>query len=123
VLTYEKFAGLALGSPHLLKMLSVVVIDEVQTIVDPGRCAYLEFLLTLLKVRRSTGVAPQIVALSAVLGDLGALDSWLEATVILGSGQAGGSRSQPPPPSGPSRAQQGTVYRLTGARPPNLTTT
>jgi helicase len=82
VLTYEKFAGLALGSPHLLKMLSVVVIDEVQTIVDPGRGAYLEFLLTLRKVRRSTGVTPQIVALSAVLGDLGALDSWLEATVI-----------------------------------------
>ena len=49
VLTYEKFAGLVLGSPHLLKMLSVVVIDEVQTIVDPGRGAYLEFLLTLLR--------------------------------------------------------------------------
>ena len=42
VLTYEKFAGLALGNPHLLKLLSVVVIDEVQTIVDPGRGAYLE---------------------------------------------------------------------------------
>ncbi|WP_125911316.1 MULTISPECIES: DEAD/DEAH box helicase [Pseudonocardia] len=82
VLTYEKFAGLALGNPHLLKMLSVVVIDEVQTLVDRGRGAYLEFLLTLLKVRRAVGVAPQVVALSAVLGDLGGLDSWLEATVI-----------------------------------------
>ena len=55
VLTYEKFAGLALGDPHLLKLLSVVVIDEVQTIVDPGRGAYLEFLLTLLKARRPDG--------------------------------------------------------------------
>jgi hypothetical protein len=82
VLTYEKFAGLALGNAHLLRMLSVVVIDEVQTIVDRGRGAYLEFLLTLLKVRRSAGVAPQIVALSAVLGDLGGLDSWLDAAVI-----------------------------------------
>jgi helicase len=82
VLTYEKFAGLALGSAHLLKMLSVVVIDEVQTVVDRGRGPYLEFLLTLLKVRRSAGVMPQIVALSAVLGDLGGLDSWLEATVV-----------------------------------------
>lgn len=82
VLTYEKFAGLALGNPHLLKMLSVVVIDEVQTVVDRGRGPYLEFLLTLLKVWRAAGVMPQIVALSAVLGDLGGLDSWLNATVI-----------------------------------------
>ena len=82
VLTYEKFAGLALGDPHLLKLLSVVVIDEVQTIVDPGRGAYLEFLLTLLKARRPEGVAPQVVALSAVLGDLGGLDSWLDVNVI-----------------------------------------
>ncbi|MFE9187767.1 DEAD/DEAH box helicase [Micromonospora haikouensis] len=82
VLTYEKFAGLALGNAHLLRMLSVVVIDEVQTLVDRGRGGYLEFLLTLLKVRRSAGVAPQVVALSAVLGDLGGLDSWLDAAVI-----------------------------------------
>ncbi|ROO60362.1 replicative superfamily II helicase [Micromonospora sp. Llam0] len=82
VLTYEKFAGLALGNPHLLKLISVVVIDEVQTIVDPGRGAYLEFLLTVLKARRPEGVAPQVVALSAVLGDLGGLDSWLDANVI-----------------------------------------
>ncbi|GAA0547489.1 caspase family protein [Paractinoplanes ferrugineus] len=82
VLTYEKFAGLALGNPHLLKLLSVIVIDEVQTIVDPGRGAYLEFLLTVLKARRPEGVTPQVVALSAVLGDLGGLDSWLDANVI-----------------------------------------
>src|SRR6185369_8409474 len=37
VLTYEKFAGLALGNPHLLKLISVVVIAEVQTIIDPNR--------------------------------------------------------------------------------------
>jgi replicative superfamily II helicase len=83
VLTYEKFTGLALGNTHLLKLLSVVVIDEVQTIVDPGRGAYLEFLLTLLRARRPAGVAPQVVALSAVLGDLGGLDSWLDANVIV----------------------------------------
>lgn len=82
VLTYEKFAGLALGNPHLLKLLSVIVIDEVQTIVDPGRGGYLEFLLTVLKARRPEGVMPQVVALSAVLGDLGGLDSWLDANVI-----------------------------------------
>lgn len=78
VLTYEKFAGLALGNPHLLKLISVVVIDEVQTIVDPGRGAYLEFLLTALKARRPEGVAPQVVALSAVLG---ATSSWSSTSV------------------------------------------
>ncbi|MFB4285506.1 DEAD/DEAH box helicase [Nonomuraea sp. MTCD27] len=87
VLTYEKFAGLALGNPHLLKLLSVIVIDEVQTIVDPGRGAYLEFLLTVLKARRPEGVTPQVVALSAVLGDLGGLDSWLDVNVIVRTGR------------------------------------
>ncbi len=53
-----------------------------QTIVDRGRGAYLEFLLTLLKARRQDGVTPQVIALSAVLGDLGGLDSWLDAAVI-----------------------------------------
>ncbi|MFL6125418.1 DEAD/DEAH box helicase [Actinophytocola sp.] len=82
VLTYEMFANLALGNPHLLRLLAVVVIDEVQSIVDRERGPGLELLLTLLKVRHDEGIAPQVVALSAVLGDLGGLDSWLEATVI-----------------------------------------
>lgn len=82
ILTYEKFANLALGNPHLLRMLAVVVIDEVQTIVDRGRGPHLEFLLTLLKVRRDDGIAPQMVALSAVLGELGEFDSWLDANTI-----------------------------------------
>ncbi|TDP37651.1 DEAD/DEAH box helicase [Nocardia ignorata] len=82
VLTYEKFAGLALGNPHILRTLSVVVIDEVQMLVDPSRGEYLEFLLTLLKVRRSEGITPQVIALSAVLGDLRGLDSWLDANTI-----------------------------------------
>jgi helicase len=82
VLTYEKFSGLALGHPHLLRLLSVVVIDEVQTIVDPTRGPNLEFLLTLLKARRQDGIAPQVIALSAVLGDLRGLDSWLEASLL-----------------------------------------
>jgi replicative superfamily II helicase len=54
----------------------------VQTIVDRDRGANLEFLLTLLKARRPDGVTPQVIALSAVLGDLGGLDSWLDCTVI-----------------------------------------
>jgi ATP-dependent DNA helicase len=55
------------------------VIDEVQTVVDPGRGAELEFLLTLIKSRKSQGIEPQLIALSAVLGDL---DSWLDAHLL-----------------------------------------
>jgi replicative superfamily II helicase len=79
VLTYEKFGGLAIGYEHLLSLLGVAVIDEVQTVVDRGRGPYLEFILTLLKMRSSQGVRPQVIALSAVLGDLGGLDTWLGA--------------------------------------------
>ncbi len=80
--TYEKFSGLALAHPHLLQMLSVVVVDEVQTIVDPGRGRDLELLLTLMKSRKDEGVEPQLVTLSAVLGDLNGLDTWLEADLL-----------------------------------------
>jgi helicase len=76
------FSRLALASPHLLRITSVIVIDEVQTVVDPGRGAELEFLLTLIKSRKSQGIEPQLVALSAVLGDLGGLDSWLDAHLL-----------------------------------------
>lgn len=80
--TYEKFSGLALAHPHLLQMVSVVVVDEVQTIVDPGRGRDLELLLTLMKSRKDEGVEPQLVTLSAVLGDLNGFDTWLEADLL-----------------------------------------
>jgi replicative superfamily II helicase len=82
VLTYEKFAGLATANPHLLGLVSVVVVDEIQTIIDASRGPYLEFLLTLLRSRKGDGLDPQIVGLSAVLGELGGLDSWLDAHLL-----------------------------------------
>lgn len=82
LLTYEKFAGLALGTPHVLRLVSVVVIDEVQNLVTDGRGDTLELLLTAIKSRREDGITPQIVCLSAVLGDLRGLDSWLDAQTV-----------------------------------------
>lgn len=79
LLTYEMFSGLVLAAPHLLRMLALVVVDEVQTITDASRGANLEFLLTLIRSRREDGVAPQLLLLSAVLGDTGGLDTWLNA--------------------------------------------
>lgn len=82
LMTYEKCAALVLGQPHLLDGVGTIVVDEVQMIADPGRGAALEFLLTLLRVRRREGIEPQIVALSAVIGDTNGLERWLDARLL-----------------------------------------
>lgn len=79
LMTYEKFTALAVGSPHILNQVGVVVVDELQMIADRGRGANLEFLLTLLKVRRQQGVDPQVIALSGVIGDTNGVERWLDA--------------------------------------------
>ena len=79
LLTYEKYSALALGFPHLLDLVDIVVVDEAQILADAGRGANLEFLLTLLNKRRSLSGGPQLITLSAVVGDLDGLDVWLGA--------------------------------------------
>jgi transposase-like protein len=82
LMTNEKFAALALARPHLLDMVSLVVVDEAQLIADPSRGVTLEFLLTMLKVR-TAGKMPQVVLLSAVIGDSNGLDRWLDASLLV----------------------------------------
>lgn len=82
LLTYEMYAQLVLSSPHLLRQVGTIVVDEVQTIVDPTRGANLEFLLTLIRSRRAAGIEPQIISLSAVIGDTNGLDRWLGAKLL-----------------------------------------
>jgi replicative superfamily II helicase len=77
LLTYEKLTHLALANPHILDSISVVVIDEAQTLTDRSRGSNLEFLMTLLNNRRGLVGSPQIITLSAVVGDLGGLDRWI----------------------------------------------
>jgi helicase len=77
LLTYEKLTHLALANPHVLDSISVVVIDEAQTLTDRTRGSNLEFLMTLLNNRRGRVGSPQIITLSAVVGDLGGLDRWI----------------------------------------------
>jgi helicase len=80
--TYEKATMLALVAPHLLDGIGTVVIDEAQTLTDASRGANLEFLLTLLRVRRRTGAEPQLIALSAVIGESGGLERWLGGRLL-----------------------------------------
>jgi helicase len=82
LMTYEKCAALALGAPHILDAVGTIVVDEVQMIVDPSRGANLEFLLTLLRVRRARGSEPQTIALSAVIGDTNGLERWFDARLL-----------------------------------------
>lgn len=77
LLTYEKYAALVLGNPHLLDIAASVVVDEAQMMADRSRGSNLEFVLTLLNERRGRTGMPQIVTLSAVVGVLGGLDRWL----------------------------------------------
>jgi helicase len=77
LLTYEKFSMLALGAPHVLDLAATVVVDETQILTDSSRGSNLEFLLTLLNNRRGQTGSPQIITLSAVVGDLRGLDRWL----------------------------------------------
>lgn len=82
LLTYEKFAAIALTFPHVLAQVGAIVIDEAQMIADRGRGANLEFILTLIRMRRREGIEPQLIALSAVIGDTNGLEQWLGARLL-----------------------------------------
>jgi helicase len=124
LLTYEKFAALALTLPHLLAQAGIIVVDEVQMIADASRGANLEFILTLIRMRRREGIEPQVVALSAVIGDTGGLERWLggrllrrtERPVPLAEGvlRADGSFRYLDPATGEERIETGVVQRQYG---------
>jgi replicative superfamily II helicase len=82
LLTYEKFAVLVLTSPHILDAVGTVVVDEVQMMADRSRGTNLEFLLTLLRMRGQDGIGPQLVALSAVIGETNGFERWLGARLL-----------------------------------------
>ena len=82
LLTYERFTSLAVIAPFLLRNVGLIVVDEVQMIADAGRGANLEFLLTYLKAQRTTGIEPQLVTLSAVIGNTNGFERWLSARLL-----------------------------------------
>ncbi len=80
VVVFEKMQGLLVTNPTLLRNVGLVVIDELQMIGDKTRGAGLEILLT--KVRISEG-NPQLIGLSAVLGNCEGLANWLGANLCV----------------------------------------
>jgi ATP-dependent DNA helicase len=88
LLTYEKFTAMVFAKPDLLDAIGTIVVDEIQNMMLPDRGPRLEVLLTWLKARRARRAAPQVVALSAVLGDPDDLAAWLDAQPITSTKRA-----------------------------------
>src|SRR5262249_35667344 len=78
ILTYEMFLNVALDKPALLNNIGLVVLDEAHFITDATRGIAVELLLTYLLSIRERGIAPQLIALSAVIGGVNDFDAWLD---------------------------------------------
>lgn len=81
--TYETFLNLALGSPSLLNQLGLLVVDEGQFITDPNRGITVELIFALLLRAKQRGIEPQLVILSAVIGNLNNFDRWLNIPLLV----------------------------------------
>jgi len=88
--TYETFLNLALGSPRLLTQLGLLVVDEGQFITDPHRGITVELIFALLLRARQRAIQPQLLILSAVIGNLNSFDRWLNVPLLI-------SRERPVP--------------------------
>ena len=84
VIVYEKLAQLLVQSPGIFADCQLLVVDEIQLVGDQGRGPTLEVLLTHVLQQQES---PQIIGLSATLDDLGGLEKWLKAEVIVHDGR------------------------------------
>ncbi len=76
VVVFEKLQALLVSRPQLMKVVGLVVVDELQIITDRERGPTLELLLTKLRIATPR---PRIIGLSAVLGRAQTLADWLGA--------------------------------------------
>ncbi len=81
ILTSEKLDSLLRHSIPWLGAVGAVVIDEIHLLNDPSRGPRLEIIITLLK----DSLHPQIIGLSATIGNPQELASWLNAILVQDS--------------------------------------
>jgi helicase len=79
ILTTEKLDSLLRHKVSWLSDVKTVVIDEIHLLNDPSRGPTLEIILTLLK----TLIKPQLIGLSATIGNPQELANWLEADLVV----------------------------------------
>lgn len=79
VTTYEKMDSILRHKPSWISQVSLVIIDEIHYIDDEKRGPVLESLIAKLKGYFNN---PQIVALSATIGNPEELSSWLDAELV-----------------------------------------
>lgn len=80
VIVYEKLQSLLISRPSLLEEIGVIILDELQMLSDEERGPGLELFLTKLLHARNR---PQLLGLSAVLGQGEALARWLQADLFI----------------------------------------
>lgn len=78
ILTSEKLDSLLRHRVNWIYYVKTVIIDEIHLLNDPTRGPTLEVIITLLK----TLIQPQIIGLSATIGNPEELAKWLGATLV-----------------------------------------
>lgn len=80
LIVFEKLNALLVSKPSLLEDVGLLIIDELQMLGDEERGPALEMLLTKVLQTKSR---PQLLGLSAVLGEAKELASWLGAELLV----------------------------------------
>lgn len=78
ILTVEKLDSLIRHKVSWLSEIKTVIIDEIHLLNDPNRGPTLEIIITLLK----SLIRPQIIGLSATIGNSKELANWLDAKLV-----------------------------------------
>ncbi len=78
ILTSEKLDSLLRHRVSWLSEVKTVIIDEIHLLNDPSRGPTLEIILTLLK----SLIKPQLIGLSATIGNPRELAEWLDAKLV-----------------------------------------
>lgn len=82
LLTYEMFLSISVNKSSVLNSIGLVVVDEAQFITDPNRGITVELLLTQLNTSKENGIRPQIITLSATVGDINHFNEWMDLKVL-----------------------------------------
>ncbi len=78
ILTTEKLDSLLRHKAAWISEVKTVIVDEIHLLNDPSRGPTLEIIITLLK----SLIKPQLIGLSATIGNPEELAQWLEADLV-----------------------------------------